>query len=314
MFTAAFLTEWERTTGRRIWESFDIIAGTSTGGIIALALGLGHRARDILKFYVENGQYIFPVEPFAMLGDFRQAVGSRYSPVALERKLGEYFGDAKLGDSRTRLLIPAYHADFGDIYIFKTAHHPRLRMDYRERMAVVARATGAAPTYLPPAIIEQGLRLIDGGVWANNPVLLAVTEAMGVLEQPPHNVAALRVGTTWEPRSSHDYPTDPGGVGLRQVGLFADIMMRGQMLSASGGVGHLLGEGRFIDVNPVVPVGRYRLDRSAEELLGLGRSEFRKMSSDLGDKGFLDYRGAPFDPFYSNAKDEGDGYKKAAAS
>ena len=314
VFTAAFLSEWERTTGQHAWKSFDLIAGTSTGGIIALALGLGHAACDILDFYLENGRSIFPTEPLELLGEARQAKGSRYSPGKLEEKLDDFFGDATLGDSRTRMLIPAYHADVGDIYIFKTAHHPRLRVDYRERMAVVARATGAAPTYFPPVALEPGLRLIDGGVWANSPVLLAVTEAMGVLQRPARSVAALRVGTTWEARPSREYPTDPGGTGLRQVALFADIMMRGQMLSASGGVGHLLGEHRFVDVNPVVPPGRYRLDRLADDLAGLGRSEFRKWSSDLGEKEFLDNRAAGFEPCYRNEKDECRGQRKTASS
>lgn len=314
VFTAAFLAEWERTTGQRAWKSFDLIAGTSTGGIIALALGLGHAACDILEFYLENGRSIFPSEALELIGEARQAMGSRYSPGKLEQKLDDFFGDAELGDSRTRLLIPAYHADVGDIYIFKTAHDSRLRVDYLERMAVVARATGAAPTYFSPVALEPGLRLIDGGVWANNPVLLAVTEAIGVLQQPVQTVAALRVGTTWEARSSQDYPSDPGGAGFRQVGLFTDIMMRGQMLSASGGVGHLLGADRFVDINPVVPAGRYRLDRLADELAGLGRSEFRKWSSDLGEKGFLDYRGAAFEPFYRNEEDDCRGQRKTASS
>ena len=91
-------------------------------------------------------------------------------------------------------------------------------------------------------------------------------------------------------------------------------MMRGQMLSASGGVGHLLGADRFVDVNPVVPAGRYRLDRLANELAGLGRSEFRKWSSDLGDKGFLDYRGAEFEPCYRNVGDKCRGQRKTASS
>lgn len=314
VFTAAFLGEWERTTGRRVWESFDLVAGTSTGGIIALALGLGHAAEHILDFYLDHGPSIFPAEPLELLGDVRQAMGSRYGPGKLEEKLDEYFGETKLGDSHTRLLIPAYNADAGDIYIFKTAHHPRLRVDYLERMAAVARATGAAPTYFPPFVLEPGLRLIDGGVWANNPVLLAVTEAMGVLKQPVQNVAALRVGTTWEVNSSHNYPKDPGGIGIGQIGLFTDIMMRGQMLSASGGVKHLLGSKRFVDVNPAVPAGRYRLDRLARELVGLGRSEFRKSSSELGEKGFLDHQGAVFEPYYRNLEDKYRGQSKAAAS
>lgn len=312
--TAAFLSEFERTTGRPIHESFDLIAGTSTGGIIALALGLGYRAADVLNFYLDHAERIFPPDRFDALGQARQALGSRYKPEALEQILADYFGDARLGDSRTRLVIPAYHADRGDIYIFKTSHHERLRMDYRERMATVARATGAAPTYFPPAALEEGLRLIDGGVWANNPVQLAVTEAMGYLQRKQNDVAALRVGTTWECRSSADYPNDPGGVGLHKVPFFTDIMMRGQMLSASGAVLHLLGADRFVDVNPTVPNGRYQLDRKSTDLVGLGQSEFRKAASDLGDKGFLDHRAAPFTPVHNNDKDNPRGPRQTAVA
>lgn len=187
-------------------------------------------------------------------------------------------------------------------------------MDYRERMAIVARATGAAPTYFPPAALEEGLRLIDGGVWANNPVQLAVTEAMGYLQRKQNDVAALRVGTTWECRSSADYPNDPGGVGLHKVPFFTDIMMRGQMLSASGAVLHLLGADRFVDVNPTVPNGRYQLDRKSTDLVGLGQSEFRKAASDLGDKGFLDHRAAPFTPVHNNDKDNPRGPRQTAVA
>lgn len=303
IFTASFLAEWERTTGRPAHESFDLIAGTSTGGIIALALGLGYPASDILQFYLDNGEVIFPPETFRSVGDARQAIGSRYKPDALETKLSEFFGEARLGDSYTRLVIPAYHADLGDIYIFKTSHHERLRVDYRNRVIDVARATCAAPTYFPPASLEDGLRLIDGGVWANNPVQLAVVEAMGYLERPQSDIAALRVGTTWEVRSSADYPDDPGGVGLRKVPFFTDIMMRGQMLSASGGVLHLLGDERYVDVNPTVPTGRYQLDRLSNDLVGLGQSEFRKMASDLGDKNFFNHKAAPFIPIHCNDED-----------
>lgn len=313
IFTAAYLAEFEANTGRPIADSFDLIAGTSTGGIIALALGLRRRAEDILAFYCDHGDAIFPAEGLELLGEARQAVQSRYDPQALESHLSTFFGSATLGDSQARLLIPAYHADRGDIYLFKTAHHPRLRVDFKEWMVDVARATGAAPTYLPPKALDDGLRLIDGGVWANNPVLLAVTEAMGYLERPQHQIAALRIGTTWETRSSTDYPTDPGGVGLRKVPFFTDIMMRGQMLSASGATLHLLGNERFVDVNPVVPPERYRLDRPSKELIGLAKSEFRKSVSDLGDRGFLDHHAAPFHPIYSN-KDSKRGPRKTEAA
>lgn len=300
IFTAAFLAAWERTTGRPVVDNFDLIAGSSTGGIIALALGLGYRAQQIFELYRTNGEEIFPREVFPGVGAAKQAFGSRYSAKNLRRVLLTFFGNRHLGHSSKRLLIPAYHADRGEIYIFKTAHHPRLLNDYTETAVDVALGTAAAPTYVEPFFKEEGLRLIDGGMFANNPVLLAVTEAMGYLKRPQNTVAAVRLGTTWEPKGTKDYPADPGGLGTLK--LFVDLMMRGQMQSASGAVFHLLGRDRFCDINPVVPNGAHRLDRLSDELVGLGESQYRFHSAELYERGFLDHRASPFQPFHQLEK------------
>jgi hypothetical protein len=295
LFTACFLAEWEQQAGRPVSSSFDLIAGTSTGGIIALALGAGIPATQIVDFYLEHGPSIFPVEAFEGIGLARQAIGSRYRPEPLENVLDVYFGSRLLGESSTRLVIPAYHAEQG-IYIFKTAHHPRLLVDCNERMAVVARATGAAPTYLPPLELDTGLRLIDGGMWANNPVQIAVNEALGYLAVPQGRIAALRIGTTSEVLSATDYPRDPGGMGFKQVSLFVNLMMRGQSQGASGGVRHILGSERFIEVDPLVARNDYRLDRLSDALRGLARAEFRRTASELRERVFFTHVATPFTP------------------
>lgn len=176
-------------------------------------------------------------------------------------------------------------------------------MDWRESMALIARATGAAPTFLPPLVLEQGLRLIDGGVWANNPVQIAVTEALGYLCQPQESVAALRISTTTEAIRKDRYPNDPGAVGLDVLPLFTEVMMRGQSQAASGGVWQLLGSDRFVEVDPVVAPTDYRLDRLSEDLIGMAKATFRKTVSELGDKHFLDHRAAPFSPCNIDTKD-----------
>ena len=298
LFAAYFLAEWEEHVGRPITSLFDLIAGTSTGGIIALALGARYSAGEIVEFYRDSGPAIFPAEALESIGLLRQAVGSRYKPEPLESVLEAYFGDRLLGESSTRLVIPAYHAERG-IYIFKTSHHRRLLVDCKERMAVVARATGAAPTYLPPLELERGLRLIDGGVWANNPVQIAINEALGYLAVPKHELAVVRVGTTTEVPSITGYPRDPGGVGPRQVQLFVNLMMRGQSEAASGGALHILGRERFFEVDPLVAEGDYRLDRISQELCGLARAEFRRAIADLEERGFCAHTAAPFTPYFS---------------
>ena len=302
LFTAAYLAEWEAHTGRPVVDAMDLIAGTSAGGIIALGLGAGYRAQDLVSFFCTHGQAIFPRERIEAVGSARQAFGSRYSAQPLESVLGAYFGDRLLGDSSVRLVVPAYHAESG-IHLFKTSHHPRLRMDWRESMAVIARATSAAPTFLPPLVLDQGLRLIDGGVWANNPAQIAVTEALGYLRQPQDCVAALRISTTTEAIRKERYPENPGAIGLDALRLFTDIMTRGQSQAASGGVWQLLGSDRFVEVDPVVAPTDYRLDRLSEDLIGMAKATFRKTVSELGDKHFLDHRAAPFSPCYTDVKD-----------
>ena len=88
----------------------------------------------------------------------------KYSSDGLIGALKEFFGDRKLGESNTRLLIPAFDPKFKGIHIFKTAHHRRLQTDYRERAIDVAIATSAAPSFLAPLVKESGLELIGRGL------------------------------------------------------------------------------------------------------------------------------------------------------
>ncbi len=294
LFTASFLAELEKNTGSRVVDHFDLIAGTSTGGIIALALGLGFSAEQVLEFYLEEGERIFPP---SMLRKLKKLAVTAYSDEGLNDALDRYFEDRKLGESTARLVIPAYSAEAGEIYLFKTAHHPRLRNDFRERAVDVARATAAAPTYLAPAVRESGLRLIDGGIWANNPVMVAIAEALGYLAQPVDAIAALRVGTTQEVVSASDFPHDSGDV--LSASPVIDFMIRAQAQSARSMAYHILRPGRFVEVNPTVTPNEYALDKVSKELVKLGDFHYRQASAELGDRGFLDHKAEPFVPVYT---------------
>ena len=161
-FAAAFLETIEEATGKRVADYFDLIAGTSTGGIIALGLGLGISGREIVQFYVNEGPRIFdqqnPLDSNGWLSGMTATVAAswkrgkqlatpKYDPTQLKNALERAFQSKRLGDSAVRLVIPAYHADKEDVYVFKTRHHPRLQMDWKESAVNVALATAAAPTY-----------------------------------------------------------------------------------------------------------------------------------------------------------------------
>lgn len=180
-FPAAFLASIEQQLDKPIGEYFDLISGTSTGGIIALGLGIGLSASEILRMYEENGSEIFG-QHGNLLQNFlanklrfiRWLYRRKYSSEKLRSTLVSLFGDQRLGDAKHRLVIPAWNPTAQSVYIYKTPHHPRLRTDYKSRLIDAALATSAAPTYFQQHMTEEGVGLIDGGIWANNPIAVAV--------------------------------------------------------------------------------------------------------------------------------------------
>lgn len=164
VFPAAFLARLEEHLEHSIGHYFDLIAGTSTGGIIAIGLGLGLAASDILKLYVDQGPTIFDQGHGAVENWVRQALRgmahlfvTKHASAPLHRALEDVFGRRRLGKSRTRLVIPAWHPVLERVYIYKTAHHPRLETDYKQPAIDAAMATAAAPTFLKPHMTESSM-------------------------------------------------------------------------------------------------------------------------------------------------------------
>jgi len=180
-FTASVLAALENSTGTSCAERFDLITGTSTGGLLAIALAMGHPAEELCDLYRRNGKAIFPLEggTSRFLRVLRQFVKPKYDQTALRAALKEVLGDAKLGAARTRLVIPAYDITTGRVFIFKTRHLDRFRYDVGVKAVEIAMCTSAAPTYFPAnSLPEHGdVKYIDGGVWANVPVMVGITEA-----------------------------------------------------------------------------------------------------------------------------------------
>src|SRR5262245_45139780 len=127
-FTASVLAHLEESTGKRVLDHFDLIVGTSTGGILAIGLGLGFTGRDLLEFYRREGPAIFPGTSLVArsAGFLKQLfVGPKFSGTVLRDALAKVLDNKRFGESRCRLVVPSYDAVYGRIYLFKTAHHPR---------------------------------------------------------------------------------------------------------------------------------------------------------------------------------------------
>lgn len=182
--------------GRSVADNFDYIAGASTGGIIALGLARGLTATKILDIYVRRGGEVFPdySRPRQWVMDKLQLVRNRCDTAALHRLIDEVVGVQALWESNTRLCIPAAETRHFEPFVFKTPHHPDYRLDWKEAMAHVAKTTSAAPAHFRPVISDSGHEFIDGGVWANNPIMLAVADALACFDIRREQVKVLSLG------------------------------------------------------------------------------------------------------------------------
>jgi uncharacterized protein len=292
VFAASFLATLEDQVDAPIGNYFDLVSGTSIGGIIALALGLGLPARDILDIYREWGTSVFDGEN--TWGRLRHFVRRKYGSLPLQNALRRVFGDRTLGESCLRLVIPSFNLQTGTVHIYKTPHHPRFTTDYKEKMTTVALATSAAPTYFPPHRSPSGITLIDGGMWANNPVAVAIVEAIGVLGWERNNLKILSLGCTQE-------VVDVSGGSSRWSGKFywaskvTDLFLAGQSSGALGMAEWLVGSNNLYRVNETVPGGAFSLDgvQRISDLQGLGAYSARFHAPTVCPK-FLTVPAEPF--------------------
>lgn len=295
VFPISFLAEIESALSlQSVGNYFDLIAGTSVGGIIALGLGLGLTGRSMADFFVNRGPDIFPQHAIPRSTLRLLCGGERYDPTHLRKALEDVFSSQTLAESQVRLLIPAFNATQADIHIYKTAHHERLGMDYRVTALEVAMATAAAPTYFPAYDSKNCITLVDGGIWANDPVALAVVEGITVLGWNGDEIDVLSIGCTEEvvdfKQKGH------GGYYWLRRGI--EAAMQGQSRSAQGMARHLTGRDRGLEnvvrINPVVAANRFSLDRVSgiRDLKGFAYNQARHALPDI--KRFFDATAEPF--------------------
>jgi len=305
-------------TGKSIAENFDLVIGTSTGGIIALGIGLGIDSSTMLDLYQNRGDRIFPPSRrIVFLPCPRGLIKSKFRPNGLRDELESAFGDRLLGDSQCRLVVTAFNADDGDVKLIKTSHHERLRRDHKLRAVDVGLATSAAPTYFPTHQIDGGLALIDGGVWANCPALVGVIEAITVLGYERHDIDILSIGTTDEP---FDIPRmlRGGGVIPWVLGTLPSWIRRHFQLSTTSAPALLMRANQagalaqaelltrrherwdgLLRINPTTRPDRFKMDspKDVQQLVALGRKTAEHHAEDILSR-FLRTPVVPFVPVH----------------
>lgn len=210
LYSAIVIDYIEQHYDIKMIDHVDVISGTSAGGIIALGLAAGHRPREIINFLLEHGPLIFPPNPLTkIIRTLWSVCFSMYGNSELEKACKTFFGEdltiedianqQKRAENKLAVCIPSVNYLTGKAKVFKTPHHKNLHLDKDYFVWQVALATTAAPYYLPVTkITKENVNeyYVDGGLWGNNPSVVALTEALtySAGDTPPNSYDILSIG------------------------------------------------------------------------------------------------------------------------
>ena len=238
--------------GTTFSNRFNLIAGTSTGGIIALALSLGYSPTEISELYKLHGEKIFHKSYFKYL--FRNWIfTNRYSSLPLQNALTEFFGDKTVNDCKTNICILAIDVSNCQPIIFKTNHNGNLTRDIDVKLTDIALATSAAPTYFPLHSFGYYRGLADGGLWQNNPALFAIIEACTYFVGEDKEYDSINILSIGNPLSAIK---ETVSVETRKSGLikWASKMVTMPMKISSFGVHNII---NFLSRNEALSIHKY---------------------------------------------------------
>ncbi len=261
LYTATILEKIEEAYKEPLANAFDLICGTSIGGILALGLAAEIPSRNLKNIFIENGKEIFSPK----LGFFQKFLfkhtklssSAAYSPKKLEQILKRHFGDKKIGDLKHRVLIPTVNCETGLGQFIKTPHHVSFKFDWKWSVVDAALATSAAPTYFPIFKNQVG-RFVDGALVGNAPGLFGYHEAKYFLSDNDEelNIRILCIGTANQRFGlAGNHKLDIGFFGWREN--LINLSFSAQEGANFYILGHLLGQNLcYVDDQPSIDQAR----------------------------------------------------------
>jgi patatin-like phospholipase/acyl hydrolase len=306
LYTISVLAALEKASGVPIAQRFDLIAGTSVGGIIALGLAAEVPAAHIQAAFEREGTSIFSERPVpdGKLGTLRDLLRywrkPKYHSKSLQDTVRGIVGEqTRIGDLKHPVIVPAVNLTKGGPQLFKTPHHPNFSRDLNLYVTDVALATSAAPTYFPVAEVGNSL-FADGGLYANSPDLLAVHEAETFFGCLAKNIHLLSIGTTTSQFSfSHAHGRQLGAFAWLREQRLVNVIIAAQQHSVDYMMKHRLGD-RYLRIDALQSKEQERhlaLDvatTSAQSTIkGLAETSFQSAINDRRLGEFLSYEAAP---------------------
>lgn len=305
LYTAKALQTMEDSIGEPIGRRFDLLCGTSIGGIVALAAAFEVPMWKVVEVFEQHGEKIFPSSQRPPRGAgklrqywdlFRFAKKTRYSTAPLREAISALIpADALLGDALHPIAIPAVNLTEGHPQVFKTRHVKEWNRDWKMKAIDIAVATAAAPTFFELAEIGNNL-YADGGLFANAPDQVAIHEAEFFFKVPLEAIRLLSVGTTTKSYSvSYSAGRNFGVADWMKGQRLLSVMISSQQQFVEQLVTHRLGENYLrIDHEPS--------QEQADDLgLDVATSVAKKTLLGLAEKSVSDALGGRLAPFMKHA-------------
>lgn len=268
------IVEIEKRMGKPISQLFDLIAGTSAGGHIALALATPGddgkpkwSAIELAAFYREAYGRIFDNSGFKVLDALKGLTNERYSAHGIDTALNEVFGERKLSEALVEVLITAFEVESGEPHFFLRSE---ARNDPKKDhlMSFAARATSAAPTYFEPAAKftgEEGMAFLDGALFANNPSMCAFAHAQSLgFDEDDMTIISLGTGAVSRILQYEE---------VRHWGLanwarpILDITSQASNHAIDWQLNHILRKGHYFRVQPLMSGMRSAIDDARPETI-----------------------------------------------
>ena len=221
-----------------------MICGTSTGGIIASALGLGIPAKQILSLYLGEGQEIFPKAKGNIVGFATHMGKPLHERKPLDEKLAREFEGYTFGQSVARLVIPSFDENI-EPNVWKTDHHEDYKQDWKLPACAPVAATSAAPVFLAAYTGVERIQW-DGGLYANNPLMMGVVDALACYELKREQIEVVSIGCG---KANLSPPDADAGIAQWATKL-QKVTGVLQLHDSMGQAGLLIGRNRILRIDP----------------------------------------------------------------